>query len=107
MPAGDSPEHPTHERQLNITLVAMHRKDPAIILAIKRCVPSNGLIDSEEGPFRDSINAAFNISFPAGHRADVGLHRVVTVSLRDLGIPARKQFRLGVFAHVFVPERPF
>ena len=41
------------------------------------------------------VESAPDFAFPARHGRDVGLHRGVAVGLRDLGIAARKENRLG------------
>ena len=83
------------ERHLHIAGEDMVTQEPTFTLdAIEGRVPPHRA-HSRHSAHDEVVESAPNFAFPARHGRDVGLHRGVAVGLRDLGIAARKENRLG------------
>src|SRR5262249_47807080 len=77
------------EHHLDVFREAMEVEEPALALdAIKWGVPLHGLAHAGDGAPYERVEAASDVAFPARHGRDVGLHRGVAVTLRNLRVSA-------------------
>src|SRR5688572_17541531 len=70
----------------------MKVEEPALALdAVERRVPSDRLAYIRHSPGDEVVEAASDVALPVRHRFDVGLHGLVAVGFRDLGVAACEQ----------------
>src|SRR5215204_884110 len=62
---------------------------------IIRSQPLHGLVHVGDGAHDQSVEPLAQRALPTGHGCDVGLHRLVTLPLRDLRVPTGEQLRSG------------
>ena len=90
--AGRPERRAVEERHLHVFGEDMKRQEPAVALdAIERRVPPHRLPHVRDGPHDQRVEALAEAAFPARHRRDIGLHRCVAVTFRDLRVAAREE----------------
>src|ERR1700676_5485300 len=74
---------------------AMDAEEPALALdSVQRRVPFDCLAHAGDGAHDEGVEAAPDLTFPAGQGRDVCLHRGIAVGLRDLRVAACEERRL-------------
>src|SRR5437867_6511920 len=83
------------ESHLDVLREAIDAEEPALALdSVKRRVPFDRLAHAGDGAHDERVEAAPDVTFPARHGRDVGLHGGVAVGLRDLRVAACEDGRL-------------
>jgi hypothetical protein len=89
------------EAHLHVAREHVEREEePPAFDAEERRVPLHGLFHVRNGAHDERVEALSEGAFPARHRGDVGLHRLIAVAFRDLRIAAREKGDLLRFSRL-------
>src|SRR5690606_29187593 len=80
------------KRDLDVFGIAVQADKPSVaFVAIEGRIPLHRLRHIRDGFFNQCIDTLPYCPLPAGHRVNIGLHWLITVTLRDLRVAAGKQ----------------
>jgi hypothetical protein len=103
----------SEELELDVLRVAAEGEEPALaFVAVERLVPFHGLVYVGDGAHDELVEPLAQRALPTWHGCDEGLHRLITLSLRDLWVPPESSFGwerdfLSAFVLLFGIGTPF